>query len=75
VAPRWNSLGKDAYGKDSPGWKVLGDVKGLQAWEIGGAKALALILDPPMNRPADLADASLMPGAMNPLSGNSKREV
>jgi hypothetical protein len=71
IAPRWNSLGKDAYGKDSPGWKVLGDVKGLQAWEIGGAKALALILDPPMNRPADLADASLMPGAMNPLSGNS----
>lgn len=71
IAPRWNSLGKDAYGKDSPGWKVLGDVKGLQAWEIGSAKALALIIDPPMNRPADLADASLMPGAMNPLSGNS----
>ena len=72
VAPRWNALGKDAYGKDSPGWKALGDVKGLQAWELGGAKALALILDPPMNRPADLADASLMPGAMNPLTANSQ---
>ena len=72
IAPRWNSLGKDAYGKDSPGWKVLADVKGLQAWELGGAKSLALILDPPMNRPADLADASLMPGAMNPLTGNSQ---
>jgi hypothetical protein len=71
ICPRWNSIGKDAYGKDSPGWKVLSDVKGLQAWEIGGAKALALILEPPMNQPADLADASLMPGAMNPLANNS----
>jgi len=71
IAPRWNSLGKDAYGKESPGWKVLGDGKGLQAWEMGGAQALALILKPPMNRPADLADASLMPGAMNPLAAGS----
>lgn len=75
IAPRWNSLGKDAYGKDSPGWKVLGDVKGLQAWEMGGAKALALILDPPKNVPADLADASFMPGAMNPFTGNSSAKV
>jgi hypothetical protein len=69
------SLGKDAYGKDSPGWKVLGDVKGLQAWEMGAAKALALILDPPKNVPADLADASFMPGAMNPFTGNSSAKV
>src|SRR4051812_25168686 len=75
IAPRWNSLGKDAYGKDSPGWKVLGDVKGLQAWEMGAAKALALILDPPKNVPADLADASFMPGAMNPFTGNSSAKV
>lgn len=75
IAPRWNSLGKDAYGKDSPGWKVLADVKGLQAWEIGGAKAFALILDPPKNVPADLLDASMMPGAMNPLSSNTSPKV
>lgn len=75
IAPRWNSLGKDAYGKDSPGWKVLADVKGLQAWEIGGAKAFALILDPPKNVPADLLDASMMPGAMNPLASNTSPKV
>src|SRR5438128_461315 len=23
IAPRWNSIGRDPYGKDSPGWKVL----------------------------------------------------
>jgi hypothetical protein len=71
ICPRWNSIGEDAYGKDSPGWKTLGDTNGLQSLEQGGAKAIAKIIDPPMNQPAALANASLLPGALNPLPDNS----
>jgi len=72
ICPRWNVVGMDAYGKESPGWNALGDVKELQAVKTGGAKAIAKILDPPMNKPAKLANASLLPGALNDMPDDSR---
>lgn len=71
ICPRWNVIGNDAYGKESPGWNALGDVKELQAIKIGGAKAIAKLIDPPMNKPAKLMNASLLPGALNELPDDS----
>jgi hypothetical protein len=73
--PRWNQIGQDVYGKDSPGWTVLGDTKALQAMEIGSATAIARIYDPPLNVPEDLKNASLVPGAINPLPNNSRSKA
>lgn len=70
TAPRWGVIGEDAYGKDSPGWQAIGDIKGLQALELAGAKAISKIIDPPMNAPDSLKNASLLPGAINYLSGD-----
>jgi hypothetical protein len=71
ICVRWNAIGMDAYGSDSPGWKALADTKQLQAVEMAGSKAIAKLIDPPMNAPDDLAHASLLPGAVNRLKNNS----
>lgn len=75
VAPRWNALGQDAYGKDSPGWNGLGDTKALQAMEIGSAKGVALMFQPPMGIPPGLKGVSLLPGALWQRPDNSKDVV
>lgn len=75
VAPRWNTIGQDAYGKDSPGWNSLGDAKALQALEMGGAKAIALMIQPPMGVPPSLKNASLLPGALWEKPDNSASTI
>jgi len=70
VAPRWAVIGEDSYGKDSPGWQCIGDIKGLQALELSSAKGIAKIIDPPMNAADGLKNASLLPGAVNYLSSD-----
>lgn len=69
-APRWSTIGEDAYGRESPGWQCIGDAKGLQALELVGAKAASKIVDPPMNAPDSLKNASLLPGAINYLESD-----
>jgi hypothetical protein len=73
--PRWNQIGQDVYGKDSPGWTTLGDTKALQAMELGSATAIARIYDPPLNVPESLKNASLVPGAINPQPNDSRSKV
>ena len=71
IAPRWNAIGDDAYGKESPGRNAIGDVKQLQAFEHQAAKAIALIVQPPMSAPDKMVNASLKPGAMNRIPGDA----
>lgn len=47
VAPRWDVLGGDIYGR-SPGMDALGDVKQLQNEHRQKAKGIAKQIDPPM---------------------------
>jgi hypothetical protein len=73
---RWNTIGMAPYGVDSPGWKGVGDVKQLQDMEFGSATMIALLMRPPMNQPDELANASMLPGAVNPIAndGHAKLE-
>lgn len=48
MPPRWDVKSSDVYGR-SPGMDVLGDVKQLQTMEKKKAKAIAKLIDPPMN--------------------------
>ena len=77
VVPRWNTIGTDAYGKDSPGWVGLSDVKSLQALMLMGAGVVSLISEPPLDVPDELKNASLIPGAVyhrRAGGGNAKVE-
>lgn len=65
VVPRWNAIGTDAYGKDSPGWICLSDVKALQGLMVMGSSTIARIGEPPLTVPDELKNASLLPGAIN----------
>jgi len=47
VAPRWDVLSNDVYGR-SPGMDALGDVKQLQVQHKQKAKGIAKQIDPPM---------------------------
>lgn len=70
--PRWDSVGLNAYGTDSPGWMTVGDVKALQDLELGEATLQALIMDPPMTEPDGLKDGSMTPGARIPIPSDAK---
>lgn len=72
IAPRWEVIGQDAYGRGSPGWKTIGDVKGLQALERTSGRLLAKIADPPMNEPDGLRNGSILPGARNKVPQNAQ---
>jgi hypothetical protein len=73
--PRWDQIGQNAYGTNSPGWVVLRDTQSLQDLELGGATTLAKIMDPALNVPATLSDASILPGARNQLPDNAKVKI
>lgn len=65
VAPRWSVTGNDVYGR-SPGMDALGDVRALQTMEADLARAIALMVKPPMVAPPSLrgSKASTLPGAI-----------
>ena len=63
MAPRWDVIGSDAYGR-GPGWVVLGDAKMLQKMEEDKLIALDKLINPPME-----ANANLMRTGVNVLPG------
>lgn len=73
IAPRWDVIGQDAYGRGSPGWQTLGDVRALQILERTGAKMLAKILDPPLSEPDGLRNSSTLPGHRNKTGASGAR--
>lgn len=65
IAPRWDAIGEDAYGCNSPGMYIVGAVRSTQSLEGAGGVLVATIAKPPMNVPPQLASSSLVPGARN----------
>ena len=64
MAPRWDVTGEDNYGSDCPGMSTLGDNKQLQAMERQKGKAIAKMVDPPLQAPTSLRTqkTSILPG-------------
>ena len=58
MAPRWNVMGNDVYGR-GPGMDALPDVKALQAMEKDKARAIQLLVKPPMVAPSQLRTVSM----------------
>lgn len=69
LTPRWGSVGMDAWG-NSPAMDAIADCRALQKNEERKHKATALIVQPPMVGPPELAalPTSLSPGAINAVS-------
>lgn len=66
VAPRWNVVGVDSYGR-CPGMSALPDVKQLQKMEEDKLMALAKVVDPPVKGPPQLKQfgLSVIPGGVS----------
>lgn len=66
VAPRWDVLHPQVYGK-GPGWEAIGDCKMLQQLRIDGLKALKKVIDPPLNASpmVQKVGATTVPGGVN----------
>ena len=64
--PRWGvTRPADVYGRSSPGWLCLGDIKMLQKMETKKLKALDKVVDPPMQRDASVTgDVNNLPGGI-----------
>ena len=71
VAPRWDVLGGDTYGR-GPGWYALGESKTLQELRHDYLVAQKLAIRPPMQAPtaAKAARADLRPGAVTYATGD-----
>jgi len=65
VAPRWDVVGNDAYGR-SPGMDALGDVKQLQVEQKRKAQAIDKMVNPPLIADVALKNepASVLPGGV-----------
>lgn len=72
IAPRWDVTGVDVYG-NSPGMDALGDIKMLQKIEADKLKAMAKMVDPPMNADTSLKGKAntIIPGGVNFVDHNS----
>ena len=66
VAPRWQVVGVDVYGR-SPGMTALPDVKQLQVLEEDKLRALALMIDPPLKAPPSMKSrgVTIVPGSVS----------
>lgn len=64
VAPRWNVTADEIYGR-SPGWDTWQDVRTLQNLMSSLLTGVHKQVDPPMNAPHSLDDASTDPGDIN----------
>ena len=70
VAPRWNVVSNDAYGR-GPGEEALPDVKSLQLVQRRMAQAIDKLVTPPMlgDKSMENQAISLLPGAINYVPG------
>jgi len=73
VCPRWEvEKTSDTYGKNSPGWDTLSDVRELQTMEKNGLINLARIAQPAYQISSDVAAWDLRPNGVtiiDPVSG------
>ena len=65
VAPRWDIVGNDAYGR-GPGMDALGDIKQLQVEQKRKAQAIDKMVNPPLIADVRLKNepASMIPGGV-----------
>jgi hypothetical protein len=75
MAPRWQSMPGEAYGRGAPGWKVKGDAGGLDFYEQRLLEMIDKITNPPMGGPASIANASLLPGTFTIVEGGKFEPV
>lgn len=62
ICPRWDLTGDDVYG-EGLGLEALGDIRQLQHEQMAKAKAIDLMVNPPMRAPSNMA------GKMNIFAG------
>jgi hypothetical protein len=77
LCPRWGPRTReDAYGRGSPGWKVLGDSKSLQVEVRDKFKGLAKAINPPMQGPPALENKVIdaTPGGFTP-TGDTEQAI
>jgi hypothetical protein len=75
MAPRWATIASDTYGY-SPGMMALANSKMLQKMQRKGYEALDKLVDPPMNAPVSMKNATktIIPGGVNYVdSGQGKQ--
>lgn len=65
-APRWETVGEDAYGSMGPAYNALGDIKGLQLEEKRKYEAIDKMVNPPMTGPSSLKNmkTTTLPGGL-----------
>jgi len=65
LAPQWGrTKTSDIYGKGSPGWDSIADIKQMQTMEKDKLYNLALISDPPVTIDSDIEGIDLQPGGI-----------
>ena len=77
MAPRWDVIGSDVYGKNCPGRLALGDSKQLQQTHTDKLIGLDKLINPPLSKPAGVDYINALPNGVTPsssLNANQKIE-
>jgi hypothetical protein len=74
MAPRWETVGEEAYGCESPGWVGIGESKMLQTQVEDWLEASDQALHPAITAPASLMGqgVDLLPGGVNYVNDDSQ---
>jgi hypothetical protein len=75
VAPRWDTLGNDSYGRNGPGRLAIGDSKTLQLLCRDGLMALDKMNDPPIVKPARVDTVNTAPGGVTIKDNSSQDQI
>jgi hypothetical protein len=75
MAPRWVTVSSDVYGW-SPGMMALANTRMLQKMQRKGMEALDKLVDPPMNAPTSMKNATktIIPGGVNYVDSGQGRQ-
>jgi hypothetical protein len=72
MAPRWDVIGSDVYGKNNPGRLALGDSKQLQQMATDKLIGLDKMVNPPMQKPNGVDYINALPNGVSPAGATDK---
>lgn len=77
IAPRWNVIANDVYGKNGPGRLALGDSKELQEAERQYMEAQDKVINPPVQKPATLQSQTVnhLPGGVTTYGDTADQTI
>lgn len=75
IAPRWDIVANDVYGKNNPGRRGLGDSRELQTAEEQYLIALDKVINPPVQKSSSVDMVNALPGGVSTYGQTENQKI